>query len=152
MQQGSWVDGPGSIQTPTLQLCPVPFPSFSFPLGPITEPLNTHRLTDTQIQTSSHTNTNRYTTFKHIYTVHKAAHTHHHKCCLEYSHPPDELPHTAQLSIKSHLLHNLKVHTCCVCCPVSVTTASSLVISMMLKQCIYWLPSLLIKSFSQNAC
>lgn len=67
MQQGSWVDGPGSIQTPTLQLCPVPFPSFSFPPGPMTEPLNTHGQTDTQIHTSQHTSTNRNTVFKHTY-------------------------------------------------------------------------------------
>lgn len=71
MQQGSWVDGPGSIQTPTLQLCPVPFPSFSFRPGPMTEPLNTHRPTDTQIRTPPHTNTAP----KHTHTNHKAPHT-----------------------------------------------------------------------------
>lgn len=55
MQQGSWVDGPSSIQTPALQLCPVLFPSFPFPSGPMTEPLNTHWLTDTQIHTPPYT-------------------------------------------------------------------------------------------------
>lgn len=39
MQQGSWVDGPGLIQSHTPQLCPVTFLSFAFPL---TESLKSH--------------------------------------------------------------------------------------------------------------
>lgn len=154
MQQGSWVDGPGSIQTPTLQLCPVPIPSFSFSLVPITEPLNTHRLTDIQIRTSPHTNTNRNTASKHTYTIHKAAHTPAHMLFGIFA------PLQSTWFVQSSSVLN---PTCsiigesthyCVGCTVSVTTASSLFITMMLKQCIYRLLSLPNNScfFFTNMC
>lgn len=122
MQQGSWVDGPGSIQTPTLQLCPVPFPSFSFPSGPMTEPLNTHRLTDTQIRTPPYTNTNRNIASKtHIHKPQSSTHTSTYAVWNMHT-PPEHLLWTVQSSIKSQLLHNLESTLCCAGCSLPFIT------------------------------